>query len=81
MLVGEKAFIATLVVATENFLIGRCLKRALQALVVDRGQQRIGASKVPKFLSASEPQLILHLDILRSERSTINKLKTAGSLR
>ena len=35
VLVGEKAFIAALVVAAENFLIGRSLKRALQTLVVD----------------------------------------------
>ena len=81
MLVGEKAFIAALVVAAENLLIGRSLKRALQTLVVDRGQKGIGATKVPKFLCTSEPQLILHLDILRSERSTANKLKTAGSFR
>lgn len=71
-MVGEKAFIASqshliaVVVVVEHFLVRCCLKRALlKTLVVNRGKKGIGASKVPKFLSASEPQLILHLDILR----------------
>ena len=40
------------------------LERALKPLLVDLGQQWLDPSEIPKFLGATKPQLILHLDVL-----------------